>query len=89
MAAAQKLKLDRKGKVLDPLPEVYWALMAESAVCAALARTPDVVGFSAGDFLESRERQKVEQRKRFELADRRSPDLGGLVHDHCYDGGER
>lgn len=49
---AQRLKTDRKRNVLDTLPEVYWAAVAEAQVLAALATASDAIGESVGDYLQ-------------------------------------
>lgn len=63
--AAQKLKVDRKNRVVEPLPELYWALLAEAAVLADLARADMNVGLLAGGYLVDQQRRIEENRARF------------------------
>lgn len=48
---AQKLKVDPHGRLVEPLPESYWALMAEAAILADLARAGADTGIAAGTHL--------------------------------------
>ncbi|QDF19779.1 hypothetical protein QEH38_gp47 [Mycobacterium phage LilSpotty] len=59
IAAAQKLKVDGEHRVVDPLPELYWATLAEAAVLAELARADQTVGLHAGGY-------PVDQQERIE-----------------------
>ncbi|ABE67307.1 hypothetical protein SEA_PINKYOSHI_49 [Mycobacterium phage PinkYoshi] len=59
IVAAQKLKVDHKKRVVDPLPELYWATLAEAAVLAELARADQTTGLHAGGYL-------VDQQERIE-----------------------
>ena len=72
--AAQKLKLEpgTKNRVREPLPELYWSLMAEAAIYAELARADVSVGFAAGAHLVQRDERIREQKRLF--ADRAAAD---------------
>lgn len=59
--AAQKLKLDEKRRVRDPLPELYWATIAEAAVLADLARTNQTTGLHAGGYLVEQHDRRLER----------------------------
>ncbi|QOC58873.1 hypothetical protein SEA_JOLENE_49 [Mycobacterium phage Jolene] len=59
IVVAQKLKVDHKKRVVDPLPELYWATLAEAAVLAELARADQTTGLHAGGYL-------VDQQERIE-----------------------
>lgn len=65
--AAQKLKLEpgTKNRVREPLPELYWSLMAEAAIYAELARADVSVGFAAGAHLVQRDERIREQKRLF------------------------
>ena len=65
--AAQKLKLEpgTKNRVREPLPELYWSLMAEAAIYAELARAEVSVGFAAGEHLVQRDERVREQKRLF------------------------
>ncbi|ANU79757.1 hypothetical protein BI023_gp50 [Mycobacterium phage Sneeze] len=66
--AAQKLKADAKGHVVDPLPELYWATLAEADVLARLATADEDPGRDAGAVLVERDRLDREHRARFKDA---------------------
>lgn len=65
--AAQKLKLEpgTKNRVREPLPELYWSLMAEAAIYAELARADVSVGLVAGEHLVQRDERVREQKRLF------------------------
>lgn len=62
---AQKLKMDpdSKTRVADPLPELYWATLAEAAILAELAAAPGPVGYVAGGHLADRADRAEEHRR--------------------------
>lgn len=68
-AAEQRLKVahdltqDEDGRVRTPLPEYYWAMIAEAAVFADLARCTMDVGLAVGTYREERDREKIRHRK--------------------------
>jgi hypothetical protein len=59
----QKLKLDHKGHVLDPMPDYIWAIIAEAAIFSDLAKAPKEVGVAAGDWIAD---QVIAEEKRKE-----------------------
>lgn len=66
--AAQKLKVDHKNRVREPLPELYWATLAEAAILADLARADQTTGFFAGGHLTQRDERIRQNRRDFEQA---------------------
>lgn len=74
IAAAQKLKLEpgSNNRVADPLPELYWATLAEAAVLADLARAPGAVGYLAGAHLAGRAERIAENTRQMEELLRRA-----------------
>lgn len=63
--AAQKLKVDHKHRVVDPLPELYWATIAEAAVLAQLANADEDPGRDAGRHLLDRKERVAGRRAHF------------------------
>lgn len=62
LTAAQKLKVDAKNRVVEPLPEIYWATLAEAAILADLARADQTTGLGAGGYLVARD-GRIETRR--------------------------
>lgn len=59
--AVQELKKPRKGATDgEPLPELYWATIAEAAIFAQLAQADVTTGLHAGTLLTAVERAKQE-----------------------------
>lgn len=58
--AAQKLKVDRKNRLVDPLPEIYWATLEEAHILAQLAQTDEDPARDAGRHMVNRAEQ-IEQ----------------------------
>ena len=65
IAAAQKLKLEpgSKSRLADPLPEIYWATLAEADVLARLATADQTTGFVAGGYLVGQNDRIVANRR--------------------------
>lgn len=61
--AARKLHTDHKGVVRDPLPAVYWGLVAEAQVYTALATAPEDIGVAVGDWFQSEQERKQQSRE--------------------------
>ncbi|GFG65796.1 hypothetical protein MKUB_32860 [Mycobacterium kubicae] len=79
--AAQKLKLDHRKKLVDPLPEIYWATMLEADVLARLATADEDPGRDAGRYVLDREQRAIKRRTRaksaFEEKLRKPPRVAG------------
>lgn len=77
--AAQKLKVDPKNhRLVDPLPEIYWATIAEAAVLAQLATADEDPGRDAGRHLLDRKERLAEARTHFaDAISRRKPNPTG------------
>lgn len=69
IGAAQKLKVDPKThKIVAPLPELYWATLAEAAVLADLARTDEDPGRDAGRYIADLQKRTAEPHEAFQRA---------------------
>ncbi|AEL98520.1 hypothetical protein CL64_gp48 [Mycobacterium phage Liefie] len=79
IVAAQKLKVDHKKRVVDPLPELYWATLAEAAVLAELARADQTTGLHAGRYLVDQQ-QRIEKWRLVHEAAARSRDARRHPH---------
>lgn len=66
--AAQKLKVDHKKKLVDPLPEIYWATLAEADVLARLATGDEDPGRDAGAYIVDRDQRTSIARDRIREA---------------------
>lgn len=66
LRAAQKLKLEpgSKTRAVEHLPELYWALVAEAAIYAELAKADAPTGIAAGSHMERRHDRIRENRRR-------------------------
>lgn len=62
ITVAQKLKLDHKSRVVDPLPEIYWATLEEAHILAQLALADQTVRLAAGGYLDYVESRAEESR---------------------------
>ncbi|AID58990.1 hypothetical protein PBI_GAIA_174 [Mycobacterium phage Gaia] len=63
LESARKLTTDHKGRVREPLPELYWGVLREAELWAALAQADKAVGVDAGDYLTLQRQTEVERRK--------------------------
>lgn len=59
--AAGKLRIDEENRVRDPLPELYWAYLAEARILVSIGSTDLSTGIVLGDYLE-REAKDQEER---------------------------
>lgn len=68
LKAAQELRVGPKGRVLEPLPEVYWALLAEARILTELAKADGQIGHLAGAHMVEMEDDRARRAKMFREA---------------------